>query len=176
MFIRLVFGILAGAVIGGLLGYFGKCTTGACPLTANPLRGMMVGAMLGGFLIFLLNTGSSGKENSMVITVGNKEAFEKAKNSKGVVLADFYAEWCYPCKLLSPVLEKVAEKYQGKAVFIKVDVSQFAELANENKVEATPTVLIFKDGKEAMRLVGLKTEADYGKVIEKLSEGTGNNL
>jgi thioredoxin 1 len=92
------------------------------------------------------------------------------------VLADFYAEWCYPCKLLSPVLEKVAEKYQGKAVFIKVDVSQFAELANENKVEATPTVLIFKDGKEAMRLVGLKTEADYGKVIEKLSEGTGNNL
>lgn len=177
MFIRLIFGILAGAALGALLGYFGKCTTGACPFTANPFRGAFFGALLGGFFVFLLNTDLLGKEKySMVINVGNKETFEKVKNSKGVLLVDFYAEWCSPCKLLAPVLEKVAEKYQGKAAFLKVDVSQFADLANENKVEATPTVLVFKDGTEAARLIGLRQEADYGKVIEKLSESSGGKL
>ncbi len=160
-----------------LLGYFGKCTTGACSLTANPLRGAFLGALLGILFVFLLadySIGKKGKEkNTMVINIGNKGTFEKVKNSKGLLLVDFYAEWCHPCKLLSPILERVAEKYQGKAAFYKVDVTQFGDLAGENGVEATPTVLVFKDGKEVERLVGLRPEAEYSRTIDKLSENSG---
>jgi thioredoxin 1 len=171
MFVRLLAGAIIGAAFGGLMGYFGKCTTGACPLTANPLRGAFFGLVLGLMLASTITSGSLslGKEkSSMVINVGSPEAFEKAKNSNSILLVDFYAEWCYPCKLLAPVLEKVAEKYQGKAAFYKVDVTQFAELANENGISATPTVLIFKDGKVAEQLIGLRHEADYIYVIDKL--------
>jgi thioredoxin 1 len=177
MSVRIILGILIGGGIGGLMGYFGKCTTGACPLTANPFRGALFGALLGFLFVSLLTDYSAGKEgkekNTMVINVGNKETFEKVKNSKGLFVVDFYAEWCRPCKLLSPILERVAEKYQGKAAFYKVDVSQFGDLAEENSVEATPTVLVFKDGKEVERLVGLRPEADYSKTIDKLSENNG---
>jgi thioredoxin 1 len=177
MLVRVIFACLIGASFGAALGYFGKCTTGTCPLTANPLRGAFFGALLGFLFVSLLTDYSIGKEgkekNTMVINIGNKETFEKVKNSKGLLLVDFYAEWCHPCKLLSPILEKIAEKYQGKAAFYKVDVTQFGDLAGENGVEATPTVLVFKDGKEVERLVGLRLEADYSKTIDKLSENSG---
>lgn len=171
MLVRLVLGACLGAAFGGLMGYFGKCSTGTCPLTANPFRGAFFGLVLGLMLASTITSGSLslGKEkNSMVINVGSKEAFEKAKNSNGILVVDFYAEWCYPCKLLAPVLEKVAEKYQGKAAFYKVDVTQFAELANENGIEATPTVLVFKDGKMVEQLIGLRHEGDYSNIIDKL--------
>jgi thioredoxin 1 len=172
MAVRLILGILIGAGIGGLMGYFGKCASGACPLTANPLRGAFFGALIG-ILLACSITGCSlgpyGKvKNSMVINVGSIEAFEKAKDSNSILLADFYAEWCYPCKLLAPVLEKVAQKYQGKAAFYKVDVEQFQDLAIRNGVKATPTVIVFKDGKVVEHIVGLRHEADYSNAINKL--------
>ena len=172
MLLRLFFGVLLGGSLGALMGYFGKCTTGACPLTANPFRGAIYGAVLGIVFSSILSAGNSagkaGKENNMVINIGSLDAFEKIRNSKGIFVVDFFAEWCYPCKLLSPVLEKIAEKYKGKAAFYKADVSQLAELAESNKVDATPTVLIFKDGKEVSRLVGLMQENDYVKIIDKI--------
>lgn len=172
MTVRIILGILIGAGIGGLMGYFGKCASGACPLTANPLRGAFFGAMLGFLFAATLGGGSAatyGKDkNSMVINVGSKEAFEKAKGSNGILVVDFYAVWCHPCKLLEPVLEKVAEKYKGKAAFYRVDVEQFQDLAAENGVEATPTVVIFKNGKITEFIVGLRHEADYSNAIDKL--------
>ena len=172
MLLRLFFGVLLGGSLGALMGYFGKCTTGACPLTANPFRGAIYGAVLGVIFSTILSagnsTGKAGKENNMVINIGSLNAFEKIRNSKGIFVVDFFAEWCYPCKLLSPVLDKIAEKYHGKTAFYKVDVSQLADLADNNKVNATPTVLVFKDGKEVSRLVGLMKENDYIKILDKL--------
>ncbi len=174
MFVRLLAGAIIGAAFGGLMGYFGKCTAGACPLTANPWRGAFFGLVIGLMLASTITSGSIslGKEkNSMVINVGSPEAFIKAKDSNSILLVDFYAPWCYPCKLLSPVLEKVAEKFQGKAAFYKIDVDQFAQIANEYGIEGTPTVLIFKDGKVVEKLVGLRHEADYNHAIDNLLQG-----
>ncbi len=174
MFLRLLAGAIIGAAFGGLMGYFGKCTTGACPLTANPWRGAFFGLVIGVMLASTITSGSLslGKEkNSMVINVGSPEAFENAKNSNSILVVDFYATWCYPCKLLAPVMEKVAEKYQGRAGFYKVDVDQFAQIAGEYGVDAMPTIVIFKDGKVAEKLVGLRHEADYNNAIDKLLQG-----
>jgi len=173
MLLRLVLGILFGGSLGALMGYFGKCTTGACPLTANPFRGAIYGAVLGAVFSSMLTVGNSAaktdKENkNMVINLGSLEAFEKIRNSKGIYVVDFFAEWCYPCRLLAPVLDKIAEKYQGRVAFYKADINQLADLANDNGVEATPTVLIFKDGKEVRRLIGLQQEKDYISILDRM--------
>ena len=86
----------------------------------------------------------------------NKENFEKdvLKNEK-IVVVDFYATWCGPCKMLSPILEQVSEE-TDKAVIAKLDIDESLELAKEYNVMSVPTMVIFKDGKEVNRLIGLR--------------------
>ena len=73
---------------------------------------------------------------------------------KGVVLVDFYGTYCPPCKLLEPVLEKLAGEYEGRAVIARINVDEHSEAAVDNTVEDIPTLIIFKDGKEVERLFG----------------------
>lgn len=76
------------------------------------------------------------------------------KISSGVVLVDFFATWCGPCKMLAPVLEKLAEQYSGKAAIYKVDVDESNALAAKYGVQAVPTMVLFKDGKIVNQQVG----------------------
>ena len=73
---------------------------------------------------------------------------------KGVVMVDFFATWCGPCKMLSPVLEDVASEMAGKAEIVKVDIDQSADLASQFGIMAVPTMLIFKDGQVVKQLQG----------------------
>ncbi len=83
------------------------------------------------------------------------ENFEE-KIKQGVTLIDFYADWCGPCRMLTPVLEEVAAEMQGKAVFAKLDIDQNQKVAGQYQVTSVPTLVLFKDGKEVNRLVGLR--------------------
>lgn len=83
----------------------------------------------------------------------------------GVVLVDFYADWCGPCRMLSPVLEKVATDMKGKAVVAKVNVDSALPIARENDVRGLPTMILYKEGKEVGRLVGLRDEAAIKEFI-----------
>ncbi len=74
--------------------------------------------------------------------------------SNGVVMVDFFATWCGPCKMLSPVLEDVASEFEGKANIVKVDIDQSADLAAQFGIMAVPTMVIFKDGKPVKQLQG----------------------
>lgn len=85
--------------------------------------------------------------------------------SKGVTLVDFYAEWCGPCRMLSPILEKVAESLKGKANIVKVDTDKATETAAKFSVTSVPTLVLFKDGKEVNRAVGLKDESSLEEFI-----------
>lgn len=67
---------------------------------------------------------------------------------EGTVLVDFFATWCGPCKMLSPVLESVSEKLAGKVEIVKVDVDQSPDLAMQFRVMSVPTMILFKDGKQ----------------------------
>ena len=88
--------------------------------------------------------------------------------SKGIVLVDFHAEWCGPCKMLAPVLVEVEKKVSGKAVIAKVDIDVAQKTAGDFGITSVPTMIIFKDGKEKKRLVGLRKADEIENTISSL--------
>lgn len=75
----------------------------------------------------------------------------------GVTLVDFHANWCGPCRTLAPVLEQVAKDVEGKAVIAKIDIDNEQKTAAHFQITSVPTMILFKNGKEMGRLVGLRS-------------------
>ena len=95
----------------------------------------------------------------------NKAEFEALKNN-GLVLVDFYADWCGPCKMLGPVLEELSSEYEGKATIVKVNVDNENELASEYGVMSIPNLFLLKDGEIVKNVVGYQPKAALKKLIE----------
>jgi thioredoxin 1 len=171
--IQLGAGLLFGGIIGALLGYFGKCSTGTCPLTANPYRGAILGAVIGGFLAF--SSGSSrgaaqaNPDNSAVVHIDNVADFDRlVLKGTAPVLVDFYSNSCPPCRQLAPTVEQLAEEYEGRAVVCKINVGKAQALARRYGIQGIPAVLFFKEGQETQRLVGLRPKSAYEQVLDRL--------
>ena len=96
----------------------------------------------------------------------NKEGFEKALASGQLLMVDFWADWCGPCKMLAPVIEGLGDEYEGKAVVGKVNVDDEQELAIRYGVMSIPTVIFFKDGEEVARKVGVLPAAQFTEVLD----------
>lgn len=96
----------------------------------------------------------------------NKEGFDKAVPAAPIALVDFWADWCGPCKMLGPTIEKLGESYDGKALIGKVNVDDEPELAQRFGVMSIPTVVFFRNGEEIDRKVGLMPEAAYTAVLD----------
>ncbi|BBK75743.1 MULTISPECIES: thioredoxin [Clostridium] len=86
--------------------------------------------------------------------------------SEGVVLVDFFATWCGPCKMLGPVLEDLGKELEGKAKIIKVDIDQSGDLADEFRISSVPTMILFKDNKIVDTMVGFLPKERIKQVIE----------
>ncbi len=97
----------------------------------------------------------------------NKETFYKALDEGKLMMVDFWAEWCGYCVMLSPVLEDLAQQYEGRVVAGKVNTDEVPELAMRYSVMNLPTVIFFKDGKEIDRLVGAMPPDAFIQVLEK---------
>src|SRR5262245_19949539 len=82
------------------------------------------------------------------------------------VLVDFWAPWCPPCRTLAPTIEAIAEKFDGRADVAKLDIDQNPETAAAHGIRSIPTVLIFRDGREVDRIVGLQPRARYERALE----------
>lgn len=97
----------------------------------------------------------------------DQTAREAIESGKPVVI-DFWATWCGPCIKLGPVVEELAEKYEGKAIIGKLNIDENDEIASENRVRNIPTVLFFKDGQLAERSVGLVKLSDLEEKLAKI--------
>ncbi len=95
-----------------------------------------------------------------------EEGFDKALKQPGLLVVDFWAEWCGPCKMLGPVIEALAEQYDGKAVVGKVNVDDEPELAQKYAIMSIPTVMFFKDGELIDKKIGVMPPQEFIKVIE----------
>ena len=88
----------------------------------------------------------------MIKVLGSSEFDTEVKDR--VVIVDFYADWCGPCKMLAPVFQELAKDMDGTAKFVKVDVDNTQDIAARFQVSSIPTVAILKDGKEVDRIIG----------------------
>ncbi len=99
---------------------------------------------------------------AVVITKANFDA----ETSKGLVLVDFWAEWCPPCRQLSPVLAELDTYYDGKMKLVKINVDDHAELAQRFQIQSIPTLLLKKEGEIVERLSGFRSLDELKAIVE----------
>ncbi|WP_434799617.1 thioredoxin [Terrisporobacter vanillatitrophus] len=86
--------------------------------------------------------------------LNNSQFYNRVRKSEKLVVMDFFATWCGPCKMLTPIFESLSNEMSDKVYFAKVDIDRSVEIAEEYKIVSIPTMIIFKNGKEVQRIVG----------------------
>lgn len=162
---KLIIFMLIGGAIGALIGYKGKCTTGACPLTSNPYIGAIYGAIMAGLLFSVSGSGtqvtSAHTGPSAIIQIENEAQFNDIISTSDVpVLAKFGAEWCPPCKKLEPVLAGLSVKEDLKARIVDIDVDDNPGLASKYIGGSIPSMVLFKDGMKVKTIIGYRSEEE----------------
>lgn len=103
---------------------------------------------------------------SELITQLDDNSFEQV-TSQGLVLVDFFAEWCGPCRMLSPILEELAEKFEGKMRVAQLDIDVAQQATTKFEVMSVPTLILFKNGQEVERVVGLRDADALTELVSK---------
>ena len=104
------------------------------------------------------------------IELTEKNFEEEIIKSKTPAVVDFWAEWCMPCKIISPVIDEVAREFSGKVKIGKINVDENTELATDLTVMNIPTLVFFKGGREVERAVGVISKKELLKKIEEIFE------
>jgi thioredoxin 1 len=99
------------------------------------------------------------------------ETFDNYLADNNLVLVDFYADWCRPCTILAQALNEAEERYTGQAKFVKVDIEVMHDVTQRHNVAAIPTMILFKDGEIASRIVGMRTAEQILAILEEVENG-----
>ncbi|KZL92657.1 thioredoxin [Clostridium magnum] len=83
------------------------------------------------------------------------------------VVVDFWAPWCGPCKMITPVMEELDKQYSGKAKFVKVNVDENPTTSQQFRISSIPTIMVFKDGKPVENMVGFRPKSDIEQILNR---------
>ena len=102
------------------------------------------------------------------VAISDANFEQEVIQSDGPVLVDFWAEWCGPCRALTPVLESLSDEYSGRAKIAKVDVDANQQTAMKFGIRSIPTVMLFNNGEVVDSFIGVRPKTDYAASIDKL--------
>lgn len=102
-----------------------------------------------------------------IIDVTNDTFQETVLKADKPVVVDFWASWCGPCRMVAPIMEELADEFEGKVQITKVNVDEQGELAAQFRIMSIPTILIFKNGQIAEKIVGARAKDEFVSLIEK---------
>jgi len=105
----------------------------------------------------------------LIITLTQENFAQQVLQSPAPVLVDFWAEWCGPCKMIAPLLDELADEYNGKVKIGKVNIDEFQNLAAEYGVRAIPTLLLFSKGQVADQIVGARSKRDLKASLDRVA-------
>jgi len=131
---------------------------------------IITGILIAIFLIMVFRAKASMKniplvnDHEKILTLTDKNFQNQTKNK--VVLVDFWAAWCGPCRMMAPVLNEIAGELNGKSFVGKVNVEQYQSLAKKFKIRGIPTMVLFRNGTELKRFVGVKSKEYLIKQIQ----------
>ena len=114
----------------------------------------------------LMNRASQKRNPTGVLHLNSGSFKELLKNESRPILVDFWAEWCAPCRMLAPIIDRLAERYSDKIVFAKVNVDECPDIAMQYGIMAIPTLILFVKGVEVDRIVGLVPEKQIEALIK----------
>lgn len=98
----------------------------------------------------------------------NQEGFQELiEKESGLILIDFYADWCGPCKMMAPVVEQIAVEYEGKVVVGKINTDEAQKLAFTYNIMSIPTLMLFKGGQPVDMAVGMQSASELRQLIDK---------
>ncbi|MFZ0826110.1 MAG: thioredoxin [Verrucomicrobiia bacterium] len=105
----------------------------------------------------------------LIVTLTQESFAQQVLQSPVPVLVDFWAEWCGPCKMIAPLLDELADEYDGKAKIGKVNIDEQQALAAEYGVRAIPTLLLFNKGQVADQIVGARSKRDFKTSLDRVA-------
>ncbi|NLO83733.1 MAG: thioredoxin [Clostridiales bacterium] len=105
-------------------------------------------------------------KNVIELTVDSFDS--EVLNSEQPVLVDFWAAWCGPCRMIAPIIDQLADEYEGKLKVGKVNVDEQGQLAAQYGVMSIPTLIFFKNGEAVERLVGVRPKPELDRIIQKV--------
>jgi len=105
-------------------------------------------------------------KDSQIVKTPSVEQFKKLIANNPVVLVDFQATWCGPCKMMKPIVQDLERDYRGRLLVVEVDVDERPELADEYGISSLPTFLMFRGGKAGERILGAPPRIDLVRLIE----------
>jgi thioredoxin 1 len=117
------------------------------------------------FIFLSMISCKSGSSDKNIVTLTSDNFV--AETAKGIVMVDFWASWCMPCKAMAPVIDEIAAQTKGKVKVGKVDIDANGTLANQFGVQAIPNIIIFKDGQPVETLVGMQSKETLINALSK---------
>ena len=105
--------------------------------------------------------------NDNIVTLNSENFSKEVLESDTPVLVDFWASWCAPCLMIAPILDQLAEEYDGRVKIGKVNIDDETDLASKYRIMSIPTLFLFKDGEVVDELVGVRPKAEFESMLDR---------